>query len=361
MEYMQYAVKRSVHILRKGRDFFGVSKTERNPHRFVAKLEELRRPSGAFIAAPALEYEALWVRDQLYCTLSYFYTGDMEKFKEGIWVVFDIFRKHQEKIENVICNLPHEGYKHIHAKFDSYSLDEITDDWGHHQLDAIGLFLYLVAFSYSKGVNTIRGEKDTRVLQLLVSYLTAVRYFEFPDHGMWEEELDLHASSIGAVVAGLTLLEEQKLAVVPYSLILRGQKVLYWLLPNESPDRDVDMAALSLIWPYNIATPEIREIILERVKNKLVRKHGLNRYLGDNYYCSDNGMSGEWPIGFFWLSIIASKKGDNSEAKHWFDRGMKSVTPEGYIPELYQNGCPNGHTPLAWSHAMAIIAEKKLK
>jgi len=44
----------------------------------------------------------------------------------------------------------------------------------------------------------------------------------------------------------------------------------------------------------------------------------------------------------------------------WFARGMSTMTPEGDLPELYQNGRPNPNTPLAWTHSLAIIAAKEL-
>ncbi|KKR78539.1 MAG: hypothetical protein UU22_C0020G0001, partial [Parcubacteria group bacterium GW2011_GWA2_40_8] len=94
---------------------------------------------------------------------------------------------------------------------------------------------------------------------------------------------------------------------------------------------------------------------------KLVQEHGLNRYWGDNYYRSDNGISAEWPMGFFWLSIIYSQMNKVEEAKHWFERGIAQITKKGDVPELYKNGHPNEHTPLAWAHAMALIALAKLK
>ena len=106
---------------------------------------------------------------------------------------------------------------------------------------------------------------------------------------------------------------------------------------------------------------EIENVILERVHARLVRDNGLQRYWDDNYYRSDNGISAEWTFGFFWLSIVYSKRGEYEKAREWFERGILTMTPEGDLPELYQNGKPNGNTPLAWSHSMAIIAAKKLK
>jgi phosphorylase kinase alpha/beta subunit len=328
--------------------------------RVHAGLELLRKPNGVFIAASGDDYNACWIRDQLYATLTYFYTGETRKFIEGVRVVFDILGRSQEKIERAICHMPQHGGDYIHAKYHAETFDEVTNDWGHHQIDAIGLFLFMVGLGERHGMRIVRSAQDREVLQLLVSYLAAVRYFEHPDNGMWEEGCELHASSIGAAVAGLRIIKEAGLAVVPNSLIRAGEQILFTILPNECFNRDVDMAQLSLMWPYELLSRDMEDVILARVKEKLVQSKGLNRYWGDNYYRSANGVSGEWTMGFFWLSIIYAKRGEYVEAWYWYNRGMETMTPEGYLPELYQNGNPNDHTPLAWSHALALIAETKL-
>ena len=101
--------------------------------------------------------------------------------------------------------------------------------------------------------------------------------------------------------------------------------------------------------------------MLYRITTKLVQPRGLNRYLDDNYYRSDNGVSAEWTFGFFWLAIVYRERGAKAQSLMWFKRGMKTMTPEGDLPELYQNGRPNPNTPLAWTHALALIAAKKLE
>ena len=53
-------------------------------------LESLRNNRGVFTAANSDDYSACWVRDQLYATLCYYYTGETKKFTEGVHVVFDI-------------------------------------------------------------------------------------------------------------------------------------------------------------------------------------------------------------------------------------------------------------------------------
>ena len=323
-------------------------------------LEKLRDDKGAFLAANSDDYHACWMRDQLYANFAYFYLGEIDKFTVGIHIVFDMLHNAREKIEAATCNPPKAIYEYIHAKYCHQTLGEITDDWGHHQVDAVGQFLYMVGFAHQNGINVVRNDDDRDMLQLLVAYLTSVRYWEYPDNGMWEEWMELHTSSIGAAVKGLELIKKQRLAVVTDALIREGRTALFSILPNETPLRNQDMAQLSLMWPYNLLPQDIEDIVLHRIETHLIQSKGVNRYLDDNYYRSDNGISAEWTMGFFWLALVHHKRGEIVQAKYWFCRGMKTMTEEGDLPELYVNGEPNPNTPLAWSHSLALIAAHKL-
>ncbi len=323
-------------------------------------LELLRNDRGIFVASPSDDYQACWIRDQLYSTFAYYYLGETEKFSQGIQVIFDILHKSRSRIEEAISKMPTVGHEFIHAKYHHETLGEITNNWGHHQIDAIGLFLYAVGFSHKKEIRVFRNKEDRELIPLLVQYLVSIRYFESPDNGMWEEWMEVHASSLGAAVCALEIIKEEKLAIVPQDAIDRGREALFMILPNETDHRPEDMAQLSLIWPYNIIPREIADIILKRITDRLVQSKGLNRYLDDNYYRSENGISGEWTMGFFWLSIVYSERGDTKLAQYWYERGRHTMTKEGYLPELYQNGEPNKNTPLGWAHSLAIIAQKKM-
>jgi len=162
-------------------------------------------------------------------------------------------------------------------------------------------------------------------------------------------------------VSGLEKIRAGGLATVPDELIYHGRVALFNILPSETNDRDRDMAQLSLMWPYNVVTKEVADIILERITKGLAQPLGINRYLNDNYYRSDDGVSAEWTMGFFWLAIVYAERGKKEEAKKLFARGVNTMTAEGLLPELYQNGKPNKNTPLGWAHSLALIAQHKIK
>ena len=324
-------------------------------------MEKLRDEKGAFLAANSDDYHACWMRDQLYANFAYYFTGEHDKFVVGMHVVFDMLHNARGKIEEATVNPPKAIHEYIHAKYCHKNLTEITDDWGHHQVDAVGQFLYMVGFAHQNGINVIRNDDDRDMIQMMVAYLTSVRYWEYPDNGMWEEWMEMHTSSIGAAVKGLEMVKKTRIAIVSDALINKGRTTLFSILPNETPLREQDMAQLSLMWPYNMLPGDIEDVVLDRIESRLIQSMGVNRYLDDNYYRSDNGISAEWTMGFFWLSIVYAERGERDIAIEWFKRGMNTMTPEGDLPELYVNGAPNPNTPLAWSHSLAIIAAHKLE
>jgi phosphorylase kinase alpha/beta subunit len=226
-----------------------------------------------------------------------------------------IFQKYRHKISSGARKRHYLGScadEVIHARIHPVTLEEITHEWGHHQLDIFGLFLYKTGDLIKKGHNVI-GADPAEILILLrdiVLYLTTVRWHSDPDFGMWEEGPEFHSSSIGSVLAGLTMWHDdgyyhQKYAhqialnsylPIPQEFIELGKDSLDRLLPAESKTRPFDLAQLSLIWPYNIVTEAQAKRILTNVEKNLVREHGVIRYPGDKYHSSDN----ENPLGSEW-------------------------------------------------------------
>lgn len=367
-----------------------------NKDKILAVMESMRRPNGAFIASPSNGYCALWLRDMLYIAMCYGHLGEYSKALGCVWVIFDVFKRYKNDIKTRVLSPVTVPGGVIHAKYQPDTLDKITADagWKHHQLDAIGLFLHVVAdfdFKHLRIGSTpvIRDKDDLEILFLLIAYLRSVEYWKERDNGIWEECLVLHSSSLGAVIGGLRYVMRQRLVeTLTDSLIRPGEDALAALFPYESrdecPDKrsnpdhshDCDAAQLTLIWPYNVIAKETDiDLLLGRIveghdtedgkRHCLLQKYGLQRYWGDMYCRSiedgpHKGISAPWPMFLFWLSIIYSQRKDPEGAVRWFLKGSAAITPENFIPESYQNGRPNVNTPLAWAHAIALIAWSKL-
>jgi len=353
------------------------------------QLETLRRVNGGYLAAPnpgqpdgTGRYDVFWLRDIMYATYANEYLGNMEEMIESFELVMTILLKHQHIISKAIRKMPDRA---IHARYHPNTLEEISPDWGHHQLDVLGLFLYKTGDLIKKGHDILKEHEQLDLIRDIIQYVFTYRWETHPDFGMWEEGPELHSSSIGAVLAGLTMwfddgyydykyphkIELSKIIPVSERLFDHGREALDKLLPRESASRGCDMAQLSLIWPYNIVDDSMKHMILENVEKTLLGRHGVKRYKEDYYFNADEnskaGNEAEWPLGIAWLSIVhnkmASWKRDdlNSALSHLkqsrkYLQIMDKLVVDGAIPELYSKGKPNENRPLAWAHSFHVIA-----
>jgi GH15 family glucan-1,4-alpha-glucosidase len=193
-----------------------------------------------------------------------------------------------------------------------------------------------------------------RIVQKLVHYLQNIEYWHDADNGIWEENEEVHASSVGACVAGLKAV--RNIVDVPDWLIEKGQDTLNSLLPNESRTKDVDLALLTLIYPFNVVSHEQKLQILENIEQKLVKKRGVARYKDDNYY--NNGAEAEWTFGFPWLATIYRQMGNNRRYYYYLMKTLLVMNWKLEMPELYFGNSSkyNENTPLSWSQAMLLCA-----
>jgi phosphorylase kinase alpha/beta subunit len=207
----------------------------------------------------------------------------------------------------------------------------------------------------------LRNEKDHRTVQTLIYYIANVEYWHDADNGMWEEAEEVHASSIGAVLAGLKKWQEVGGKDVDQDAIDRGQAALDALLPRESETKFTDLALLSLIYPYNVVDRAMAKQIVENLEYHLVKEKGVLRYKFDQYYNkNEDGYSeeAEWCFGLSWLAIAYKQLGDTKKAQDYLDRATATVTKDGKIPELYfsHSNEANENTPLGWSESMYVAA-----
>jgi len=318
-------------------------------------LESLQSPGGLFLAALAqgTGYNKAWLRDNIYGAMGLEVTNP-KKAVLTMHRIFDILRKHEYKIDWAIKEKPVHAYQYIHARYNPETLEEYWDEWGNKQNDAVGALLFKTADLIRKGRRVIRDEGDMRILRKLVFYLQSIRYWQDKDNGMWEESEEMHASSVGACLAGLKAIS--KYVHVPKELIEKGQEALECLLPCESETKEVDLALLSLIYPYNIVTPAQRKAILKNVEKNLVRKRGLIRYPGDKYY--NRKGEAEWTMGFPWLAIIYKMLGDRRKSEYYMRKTRFSMNGSGHLPELYFAGSKehNDNTPLGWAQSLYLVA-----
>jgi GH15 family glucan-1,4-alpha-glucosidase len=333
----------------------------------ILHLDNLRKlitPSGLFIASSLdveTGYDKAWIRDNIYEALAFEYANEWAVVAKAYHRLLDIFDKHIDKINWATTNKPFESWQFIHARYNPDTLEEFWDSWGNKQHDAIGAVLFKLAEFEQHGHSMLRDQTDHRTVQTLIYYITNVEYWHDADNGMWEEAEEVHASSIGAVLAGLKKWQEVGGMDVDQDAIDRGQAALDALLPRESVTKFTDLALLSLIYPYRVVDNEMSAQITENLVYHLERDKGVMRYKFDAYYNrNSDGYSeeAEWCFGLSWLAIAFHSLGDAEKAHEYLAKATATITKDGKIPELYFSNTdqPNENTPLGWSESMYVAA-----
>lgn len=315
-------------------------------------LDSMRLPNGAYTASLSRDYSYVWIRDVCYTVLPFLHKPS-ERFEKAYHALFDLFQSYEWKIDIHRKQKPVYLFEYLHSRY-STDLKEIHHEWGHAQNDAIGAFLWGVGEGFSHGQQVIRDENDLKIVQKLVDYLECVQYWQAKDNGMWEENMEVHASSVGACVAGLHAVK--MLVDVKEELIRKGEETLRQLLPRESETKETDLALLSLIYPYRVVDRHMALVILDHVTQSLERTFGCIRYENDQYY-NEGGSEAEWCFGFPWLGLCYLELGRFEKAREYMEKTKRVVPSTWEVPELYVGGknVPNRNTPLAWAVAMSML------
>lgn len=323
----------------------------------IKLLKSLQYSSGLFAASSlsvSTGYDKAWIRDNIYQAMGLEEKGFIFEAISAYRALIDVLKKHEYKIDWMIKE-PYPKYRHryIHARYHPITFEEFHEEWGNMQNDAVGLLLFKIGELEGKGVKILRDD-DFHIIQKLVDYLGAIEYWHDKDNGIWEENEEVHASSVGACVAGLKAVKD--IVDIDSKLIENGMRTLKELLPRESITKEVDLALLSLIYPLNVVDENMASIILKNIEQKLVRDKGVLRYINDGYY--SNGKEAEWTMGFPWLAKIFQLRGNLDKYNYYMDKTHNCFNFNLELPELYFGGSKehNENSPLGWAQAMFLIA-----
>lgn len=326
-------------------------------------LETLRMPNGLYLASTSDTYHYVWIRDVCYTSLAFLRPeGNLQTGKpssaDGLYEqtyhsMLDIFHQHRWKLEYHAEHRPHETYEYIHPRYHAQTLGELEEPWGNAQNDAIGIFLYGIGSGLKLGKPMLRNDADRELISLLIRYLATLEYWRDTDNGVWEENREVHASSIGACTAGLFAV--QSWFPVDWGVMRQGLVSLFELLPRESASKDCDLAQLSLVYPYKLLPRDLAVSVVEQIERELLRDKGVLRYKGDAYY-RNGDHEAEWCLGLPWLGLCWLTLGDRARALAYLSRTEQVMTSPGVLPELYYGSTdqPNAQTPLTWAESMYI-------
>lgn len=336
--------------------------------RHVELLRSLRYESGLYSASSKkvlTGYDKAWIRDNFYVGLALLELEMREEIMDMYNAFMSILLKHEWKIDYAINEKPAFSHQYIHPRYHPETFDEFWESWGNKQNDSVGALLYFFGTLAKQHLPVLQQEDEKRIIQKLITYLEKIEYWQDTDSGIWEEWEEIHASSLGACIAGLKTVKEIGFDV-PDELIQKGEDMLHHeLLPRESHDKFCDLSLLTLIYPYNLLSSEEVKNVIETIEYHLVKANGIIRYKGDHYYNENiDGWSeeAEWTFGFSFLALAYYVLGEKEKALTYLQKARKTINEKGEIPELYYSNSRehNENTPLAWSEAMYLIALARL-
>lgn len=298
----------------------------------------------------------------------------------------------------------------LHAKYSSSTMLTVVgdSDWGHLQMDAISLYLLILAQMTASGLQIIFNLDEVAFVQNLVFYIESA--YCIPDYGIWERGdktnhglPELNASSIGLAKAALEAMNELDLfggrggpSSVIHVLADEAQKchaVLQSMLPRESLSKEVDASLLSVIgFPaFAVEDPELITLTRDDILKKLRGKYGCRRFLRDGHRTAKEdptrlyyepselkafeNIECEWPLFFCYLIIEALFRGDREMANEFADALDKLlITSEDglkLVPEMYtvpgplvdleyknphsQERVAIGQCPFMWAQSLFIL------
>ncbi|CAH1400622.1 unnamed protein product [Nezara viridula] len=390
-------------------------------HRIVMKTIMAHQNPVTGLFPAGLNYDHAWIRDNVYTILcvwglsmSYKKMADMDedraktyeleqccvKLMRGLLMCM---MRQKDKVEKFkITQNPTDS---LHAKFSSTTGESVVGDeeWGHLQIDAVSLYLLILAQMTASGLQIVFSLDEVAFIQNLVFYIESA--YCIPDYGIWERGdkanhglPELNASSIGMAKAALESMNELDLFGArggPSSVIhvltdeaQKCQAVLLSMLPRESTSKELDSGLLSIIsFPaFAVDDPNLINTTREAIINKLSGKYGFKRFLRDGYKTPKEDptrlhyepwelrvfekIECEWPLFFCYLLIDSIFQKNPEETKKYNDALEKVLikTEEGMklVPEMYavrsefadpNDRIPVGKCPFLWAQSLYILGK----
>lgn len=233
-----------------------------------------------------------WSRDSAFIGLILLKTQPSDVVEKAARGLIDRLHMVRSSFKNAIKNghAPEDDKERPPVRFAGQG-SEPRYDWANAQNDALGYSLQFIGAAVKSG-NLEISDEDKVVLDTVVFYLDAVKYWQDAESGHWEEIKKVNASSIGTVIAGLQAVHDiVSDPNVVMELIKTGRAALNSILPDESKtpgmERLFDSALVFLVEPQGVVTDEMAATIIAGTEQNLMGEHGFRRYNGDSYWGPD--------------------------------------------------------------------------
>ncbi|XP_034945410.1 probable phosphorylase b kinase regulatory subunit alpha isoform X2 [Chelonus insularis] len=382
--------------------------------------------TGLFPASNEMDHA--WIRDNVYCILAvwglsmaYKKIADADEDRAKTYELeqscvklmrglLTAMMQQKEKVEKF--KITQNPLDSLHAKYSSATGQTVVGDneWGHLQIDAVSLYLLVLAQMTASGLQIVFNLDEVAFIQNLVFYIESA--YCTPDYGIWERGdktnhglPELNASSIGMAKAAMEAMNELDLFGArggPTSVIhvladeaQKCQAVLQSMLPRESNSKELDSGLLSIISFPAFAVDELNLIQLTReaITRKLQGKYGCKRFLRDGYRTPKEdpnrlyyepwelrmfeNIECEWPLFFCYL-ILDYCFQENKSAVDDYTKALESIMIKAedgmkLVPELYAVSADNvgaeyaepgsqprealGRCPFKWAQSLYILGK----
>jgi GH15 family glucan-1,4-alpha-glucosidase len=250
----------------------------------------------------------------------------------------------------------------------------LAPSWCKHQLDETGAIL----FAYDAAWRQLRDERLDADL-----WPSARRAAEFllgtiEEDGipcatadLWEEREGRHAFTAAAIYGGLhaaasmarrhePLLSESYEAaaeVVREAIERELWSEFHGRYLRSIGDPVLDVSLLGLAWPFAAVDPageRMRATVAALEAELGDVEQGVARYAGDTYAGGNN-----WVLAALWLGLWYRQVGDTAGLERSLEYAVRVQTKLGLLPEqVTDDGEPAWVVPLAWSHAMLLLAAR---
>lgn len=335
---------------------------------------------GAFIACPSFKtYQYAWFRDGSFCAYALTRAGYAQNAYLFHQWASQIVLRYEAKILKCIeaagNGNPPTPELCFHSRFtlDGY---EVPGNWGHHQLDGLGTWLWALHEFQRANPGQILPQQWQQAAALVKDYLMAM--WVFPCSDCWEEnETRQHTYTLAAVFAGLesyaalfndpaakTVAGEVR-SFIFENCVTEGSFVKSIGLP------EVDANLIGLVTPYHLVewNDPIFQKTLARIQKDLVTPIGLHRYCKDTYY-----GGGEWVLLTAWLGWAFAQAGDVKEVSSILEWTKAQASQQGELAEQVAHALfdKTGYafwlkkwgpiaSPLLWSHAKYVLLVQSIE
>jgi glucoamylase len=322
------------------------------------------RDSGAVIAAPELDphfessggYGFVWGRDLAFIVLAFLAAGRTDLASRALrWLP-----RAQE---------PEGLWLQRH-----WTDGSLAPSWCKHQLDETGaaLFAYEAAWRALRD-KTLDGDLWPSARRAAEFLLGTIEDDGIPctTADLWEEREGRHAFTAAAIYGGLRAAasmarrhEPDRAAAYDEAaeVIRAGIERELWSdfhgrYLRSIGDPVADVSLLGLAWPFGAVDPageRMRATVAALEAELRCPSGGVMRYAGDTY-----AGGNRWVLAALWFGLWQRQVGDEPGLARALEHALEAQTGLGLLPEqVTKGGEPAWVVPLAWSHAMLLLASR---